>query len=182
MTSGHGKWVGLAIGTLLIVLCLMVVLIKPVIDARVFWIIRVVLALAAGLVASGLSGFIIVERKLLGLTIRAGGPMAVIVLVLLLDPGEVAAAAAQPEERKALLLEIERLADQIDVVEVDEGGTVRNLSTDELSTHITRVRPGQLRVSAGTEDLKRLRTTLLNAQRRRQPGPRPAPEIVSPPG
>ena len=95
MTSGHGKWVGLVIGTVLIVLCLMVVLIKPVIDARVFWIIRVVLALAAGLVASGLTGFIVFEHKLPGLTIRAGGPMAVIVLVLLLDPGEAAAVAAQ---------------------------------------------------------------------------------------
>ncbi len=182
MTSGHGKWVGLVIGTVLIVLCLMVVLIKPVIDARVFWIIRVVLALAAGLVASGLTGFIVFEHKLPGLTIRAGGPMAVIALVLLLDPGEAAAGAAQPEERKALLREIERLADQIDVVEVDEGGTVRNLSTDELLRRITRVRPGQLRVSARTEDLKSLRTILLDAQRRRQPRLRPVPEIVNPPG
>lgn len=168
MKSGRGKWVRLAIGTGLIVLCLVIVLVKPVIEANVFWIIRVVLALAAGLVTSGLTGFLTLDYKLWGLTIRAGGPIAVVVFVLLIDPGESVAAAAQPQERKALLREIERLADQIDVVQLYEAGTVRNLSMDELSRHITRVKPGQLRVSASTEDLTTLRTTLWDAQRPRQ--------------
>jgi hypothetical protein len=55
-----------------------------------FLVFRVVMALAAGGVAAGIPGFFNLETDIPGLTIRAGGALAVFVLIYRLNPAKLA--------------------------------------------------------------------------------------------
>ena len=74
------------IGALFILLSLIIVLLKPDLGQQAFWIIRVMVALGAGLVAAGILGNLTIEGTVANLTIKAGGPIAVTVMVYLLNP------------------------------------------------------------------------------------------------
>ncbi len=61
------------IGVVFIAAGLLIVLLKADLNPRAFWIVRVVVALGAGLVAAGILGNLTIEGTALNLTIKAGG-------------------------------------------------------------------------------------------------------------
>jgi len=78
--------VSIVIGVVLMLVGLAVLLIKPDASQRVFWVVRVLVALGAGFAAAGLLGTLEIEGPVLDLTIKAGGPFALTVLVYLVNP------------------------------------------------------------------------------------------------
>ncbi len=76
----------IVIGAVLIAACLVIVLVKGDLSPRAFWIVRVMVALGAGFMAAGILGNLDITGTVLNLTIKAGGPLAVTVMIYLLDP------------------------------------------------------------------------------------------------
>ncbi|REJ87027.1 MAG: hypothetical protein DWQ34_19095 [Planctomycetota bacterium] len=78
--------VSMIIGAVFIAAGLVVTLVNADISDRAFWIVRVMVSLGAALLAAGILGEIEVSGDVLGLTVKAGGPIAVFVIIYLLNP------------------------------------------------------------------------------------------------
>ena len=78
--------VSIAIGSAFIAVALTVSLVKEDLNPRAAVIVRAILSLGAGFVAYGIVGNIVIEGPLMGLTVKAGGPIAITVLFYLFDP------------------------------------------------------------------------------------------------
>jgi len=81
-----GTALSILIGVLLILLGLAVLLMRPDANPQVFWVVRVLVALGAGFAAAGLGGTLIIEGPVLNMVIKAGGPFALTVLLILVNP------------------------------------------------------------------------------------------------
>jgi len=80
----YTKW-SIGIGVLFIGAGLIVTLAKPGLSPQAFWVVRVIVALGAGFVAAGILGNIEITGRA-ELPIKAGGPIAVTVLVYVWNP------------------------------------------------------------------------------------------------
>ena len=78
--------VSMIIGAVFIASGLVITLIKADLNDRAFWIVRVMVSLGAALLAAGILGGIEVSGDGFGLSVKAGGPAAVFVIIYLLNP------------------------------------------------------------------------------------------------
>jgi hypothetical protein len=76
----------IVIGTLFIVASLNIALVNSNLNPTAIWIIRVLVALGVGFVAAGILGNVEVGGPVLGLTLKAGGPIAITVIIYLFNP------------------------------------------------------------------------------------------------
>ena len=74
------------IGAIFILVGLIVALIKTNLSPTAIWIIRVMVALGAGFVAAGILGNVEVTGPVAGLTVKAGGPIAITIIFYLINP------------------------------------------------------------------------------------------------
>ena len=86
------------VGAVFIITGLVIALVfRKDLGPRVFWVIRVVVALGAGMLAAGILGNLTISGTWAGLSIKAGGPIAVTVLVYLVNPPKLMI-AKRPED------------------------------------------------------------------------------------
>lgn len=76
----------IAIGSVFIGVGLTTVLLRDDLSQHAIWVVRVIVALGAGFVSAGILGTIEVGGDALGIAIKAGGPVALTVLIYLLNP------------------------------------------------------------------------------------------------
>ena len=81
--------VSIVIGLVCIVASLVTVIVIGDLSPQAFWIMRVIVALGAGLVAAGILGTIEIEGSLANISVKAGGPFAFAVLVYALNPPQI---------------------------------------------------------------------------------------------
>ncbi len=73
-------------GVLFILVGLVVVIIMGNLSPQAFWIIRVMVALGTGFIAAGILGPIDFKGTVKNWTIKAGGPIALTLVIYLLNP------------------------------------------------------------------------------------------------
>lgn len=96
----------ITIGILMMLVSLGLSVLVPVQTNMLYVANRAFLALGGGLGAGGVLGFLDVDIKVLNHAIRAGGGLAVFVLLFLVNPPALAAVAAAPAARAATITKI----------------------------------------------------------------------------
>jgi hypothetical protein len=81
--------ISIVLGLVLIFVCLIIVILNPDLNPQGFWIIRILVSLGAGFVAAGILGNLEISGSVANITIKAGGSLAVTVLVYLLNPPQI---------------------------------------------------------------------------------------------
>lgn len=74
------------IGAIFILTGLIIALVKSDLSSTAAWIIRVLVALGAGFVAAGILGNVEVGGPVAGLTVKAGGPIAITIFFYWVNP------------------------------------------------------------------------------------------------
>ncbi len=80
----------LGIGVLFVVVILVLVVVVGTPTEAQMWVFRVVMALAAGAVGVALTGFLEIQGTLAGLSVRAGGALALFIFVYKINPAKLA--------------------------------------------------------------------------------------------
>ena len=84
------------IGAIFILTGLIIALVKTGLSPTAIWIIRVMVALGAGFVAAGILGNVTIDGTIAGLTVKAGGPIAITIFFYWVNPpGRLQAAKAK---------------------------------------------------------------------------------------
>jgi len=156
----------MVIGGLLLIAALVAAFTRETMSPPQITLVRTIQSLGGGLLAAGFAGFLTVSGSIAGLALRAGGPMAVFVLLYLTDPSaSVAEAGATPERKKAteeIALLQAQLADT-PVTIVANGGETTVPGSDavqEIARTEAKLDPSQLMRSASKEELDRIAASL----------------------
>ena len=157
--------VALFVGAAILLSSMTLVFANPVANTTQAWVIRAAVSLSGGLVAMGMLGFLQIGVKILSYTIKAGGPLAVVVLLYTINPPDSLAESRRDDESKdhihffAEADRAMRTADQPDKPLLGGDATWAQ-KKDEISREVTGLKFGQLARSATPEQLRNVRQLL----------------------
>ena len=184
--SNGVKITTMAIGGALLVATLVAAFVRETMSPPQVSIVHTVSSLGGGLVAVGIAGYLTVTGTIAGLAVRAGGPLAVTVLLFVVDPSSIAAEAGTSKEKQEAKEEYERQKAEIirrPAVTLTVDGAEKTMSGPEAVQFITAeagLKPGQVSRSASTAELQRMRESLRRANSGERISVRPRIRIPPP--
>lgn len=153
--------VALLVGTAILLSSMILVFVDPVADTTQAWIIRAAVSLSGGLVVMGMLGFLQIGLTIANYTIKAGGPMAVVVLLYMTNPPDTLAESQRDDDSKQHLDFFENVDRTMTTRSRDDGpvlgeGEEWAKKRDEISRKVTGIKYDQLARSATPEQLEDL--------------------------